>query len=120
MVEIIKAFFTYATAAAVGLGGMFAVYQKAADPQAVVGITTIAGFVGLALGFLFGQQSAGQATRAATQASTQGAVAATNAASVAATPVANALATALPNVLAQQPAAPAPPAADAAIDPEDV
>lgn len=72
MIDTIKAVFTYITASATALGGMVAIFLTRSDPSASDTRVVLAGFVGGAFAFLFGQEVATRTARQA-QASTQAA-----------------------------------------------
>lgn len=63
MIDTIKALFTYSTASVLALGGVVAIVYTQGNPTAADTRVVIAGFVGLALQFLFGQEIATRAAR---------------------------------------------------------
>src|SRR6267143_774104 len=87
MLELVKTSITYATACLTALGGMVAIFLTRTDPTATDTRVVIAGFVGGALAFLYGQGVSTQTAKQSTDvnAASNTVQAATTAAATAAT-----------------------------------
>jgi hypothetical protein len=86
--DTIKALFTYVTATAIALGGMIGIFLTRTEPGAGDTRVVLAGFVGTAIAFLFGQEiqtRTARQTSAATAAGSASGTARANEATAAAT-----------------------------------
>jgi hypothetical protein len=73
--DTVKLLFTYTIALVVIVGGGLMLYLSRDDPTATLSLV-VAGFIGSAITFVFGQESATRATRAAQSSAAGGAEAA--------------------------------------------